>query len=57
MSLSDRAREAREHADRTGLPGDVMLAEALESAERAEAQRLIQELQDPPDLTGIPNWS
>ena len=30
MSLTARTREAREHADRTGDPGDEALAAALE---------------------------
>ena len=43
MTLSDRAKEAREKADLTGDPYDVALAAALECAEDAEAQRIVRE--------------
>jgi len=58
MSLSDKARQAREKADQSGDPNDEALAVALEQAEAAEAQRMIREQfpmqpADPPP----PPWS
>jgi hypothetical protein len=44
MSLTDRARASRERADRTGDPGDAMLAAALEATLAAEAQDLLSQL-------------
>ena len=55
MSLSDRARAARERADATGDPGDIGLADALESAEAAAAREQMRELlPEPPDPDNFP---
>ena len=55
MSLTDRAKAAREIADLTGDASDVMYADALESAEAAEAREILRELLPESDLTGIPD--
>lgn len=57
MSLTARTREAREHADRTGDPGDEALAAALESALAADARELLSELRPDRDATGLPTPS
>ena len=54
MSISDRAKEARATADRTGDPGDVRLAMAMEEWEAAEARELLNQLREERDLTGLP---
>jgi hypothetical protein len=57
MSLSDKAREAREHAGTCTDPFCHRLALALEAAERAESDAVLGLAlpMEPADLTGIPD--
>jgi hypothetical protein len=55
MSLSDKARAARERADASIEPADHAVAHALESALDAEAREQLAELQpEPPDPESFP---
>jgi hypothetical protein len=55
MSLFDKARQARTHANVCADPGCHALAAALESALDAAAREQLSELREPADLTGIPD--
>jgi hypothetical protein len=55
MNLSDRARRAREIADRSLDRGDHMHANAMEAALAAEARALVGSTES--DLSGLPPWS
>jgi hypothetical protein len=58
MSLSDKAKAAREIADLTGDPYDVVKAEALEGAQRAESDAvLLAGLSEPDPGVPFPKWS
>jgi hypothetical protein len=54
MSLTDRAREAREHADACADPGCHALSAALAAALDAAARDQLTDLREEPDTTGIP---
>ena len=54
MSLIDAARAARTAADASTDPGDHMLALALAGAVDAAAREQLSQLQDEPDLEGLP---
>ena len=55
MSLYDRAREARAHADSCIEPSCHAAALAFEGAVAAEARQLMDQLNEEPDLSGIPD--
>jgi hypothetical protein len=53
--LNDAAKEAREHTDTCTDPSCHALANALETAETAEAQEQLSEFQPEHDVEGIPS--
>jgi hypothetical protein len=55
MSLFDKAREAREIADRSTDPADHAYAAAMEAAVGAEFAAMRRAEEPPADTTGIPD--
>lgn len=57
MSLSDKAREARDHASGCTNPACHRYAHALAAAELAEFDSIRRADEEPADVSDLPKWS